>query len=504
MIMTPEVRTILGQMVNGTGNILVNSTAGSGKTTLILESMQYLSPDDTKLLCSFTNKITDELKERVFKERIENCTVSTLNSLGWQAVKSRYEVRRPCKYKTGIHLGDLYYPKWRDNDDQKKGFFKHVKFMERMVGILKGYLIHPDQVADKWEELSIFHSIEKPETEHLDEMIARVYKSIWFDRENFDFDDMKLVPVIDRLPMPKFDWVYEDEAQDSNLCDYELLRMVGHASSRYVFVGDDEQAIYLFRGACNDALDRATSLFNCTELGLTVCWRCPDSHIREAQTVSSKITAPSPNPKGEGILEWVEAEEFDPKDAAYCLSRTTAVAVQECLQTIRKGKKASVLGREIIESLTDLIDKVVEKNGIDPNSGRGLEQFKQHLEDYAIEEVGRLSRLGYDSSAEQLQDRCDTILAFVQDSKSIKEIGFRLSQIFTDKEDDGILFMTIHKAKGLTHNIVYFLDEGNCPHPSAKTPQAQAQEQHLRFIALTRSTSELYIVRSRRRKRSGD
>lgn len=504
MNMTPEVRTILGHMVNGTGNLLVNSTAGSGKTTLILESMEYISPDDTKLLCSFTNKITDELKERVFKARIENCTVSTLNSLGWQTVKARYKARRPDKYKTGRHLGNLFFPKWKEIDEQKKGFFKHVKFMERMIGVLKGYLIHPDQVKDRWEELSVFHSIEKPESDLLDDMLIQTYRAAWEDRVNFDFDDMKLVPVIDRLSMPKFDWVYEDEAQDSNLCDYELLRMVGHPGSRYVFVGDDEQAIYLFRGACNDALERATELYACTELGLTVCWRCPDSHIREAQTVSSKITPPTPNPKGEGILEWLEAEEFNPKEGAYCLSRTTAVAVQECLQTIRKGKKASVLGREIIESLTDLIDKMVEKGRIDPNSSLGLEKFKQHLEDYSAEEVGRLSRLGYDSSAEQLQDRCDTILAFVHDSTSVNDLSYRLSAIFTDKEDDGILFMTIHKAKGLTHNVIYFLDEGNCPHPSAKTPQAQAQEQHLRFIALTRSTSELYIVRSRRRKRSAD
>lgn len=502
MIMTPELRTLFNKIETGNRNLLVNSTAGSGKTTAILESMHYISPDDTKLLCSFTNKITDELKERVFKERIENCTVSTLNSLGWQAVKKHYNhKKRPAKYKTGRHLGDLFFPKWREDEDEKKGFFKHVKFFERMVGILKGYLIHPREVKGVWEDLSLFHSIDHPDNPLLDDMLVRVYESIWKDRAEFDFDDMKLVPVIDRLTMPKFDWIFQDEGQDSNLCDFELLQTVRHDGSRYVIVGDDEQAIYLFRGACSDSLERAAKLFDCEELGLTVCHRCPDSHIREAQNYSKKITSPENNPKGEGILEWIEAEEFDPKDLAYCVSRTSAVAVQECLKVIRTGRKASVLGREILDSLTDLIDKLVEENNLDIGSLGHLRSFQGALQDYGIDEVERLTNLGYDSSAQQVQDRVETIDAFIEDSRCIADISDRLSKIFTDKEDDGILFMTIHKAKGLTREVVYFLDEGNCPHSSAKTPQALVQENNLRFIALTRSTSELYIVRSRRRKR---
>lgn len=501
MIQTPELLKLFTAIQTGNRNLLVNSTAGSGKTTAILESMEYISPDDTKLLCSFTNKITEELRERVRKQRIENCTVSTLNSLGWQAVKERYKPRRPDKYKTGRHLGDLYFPKWKEDDDQKKGFFKHVRFMERMIGILKGYLIEPQRVKSVWADLSLYHSIEAPDSQHIETMLIETYKSVWSDRKNFDFDDMKLVPIIDGLTMPKFDWIFFDEAQDGNLCDFELLKAVAHPGSRYVIVGDDEQAIYLFRGACSDSLDRAIELFSCESLGLTVCFRCPDSHIREAQKHSSKITSPENNPKGEGTLEWLEAEDFNPSEGAYCLSRTTAVAVQECLKVIRTGKKASVLGREILDSLTDLIDKLVEEHNFSLVAWGDLPKFQSALEEYGAREFNRLMDLGYDSSAQQLQDRVDTIAAFIEDSNSIANISDRLSQIFTDKEDDGILFMTIHKAKGLTHDVVYFLDEGNCPHSSAKTPQALEQEDHLRFIALTRSTSELYIVRSRRRKR---
>ena len=501
MIMTPELLKLFTSIQVGSDNLLVNSTAGSGKTSAILESMEYISPDDTKLLCSFTNKITDELKERVHKARIENCTVTTLNSLGWQAVKERYKAKRPDKYKTGRHLGDLYYPKWKEVEEQKKGFFKHVKFFERMIGVLKGYVIRPDRVKSVWEDLSLYHSIDHPSSPDLEEMLVNIYESVWHDRKNFDFDDMKLVPIIDGLTMPKFDWIFFDEAQDGNLCDFELLKAVAHPGSRYVIVGDDEQAIYLFRGACSDSLDRAVELFSCESLGLTVCFRCPDSHIREAQKHSKKITGPVPNPRGEGILEWMEAEEFVPKDGAYCLSRTTAVAVQECLRVIRTGRKASVLGREILDTLTDLIEKLVEEHHLSMTAWDDLLKFQSALQEYGATEVHRLTELGYDSSAQQVQDRVETIDAFIEDSKSIANIVDRLSSIFTDKEDDGILFMTIHKAKGLTHDIVYFLDEGNCPHSSAKTPQSLEQEDHLRFIALTRSTSELYIVRSRRRKR---
>ena len=72
-----------------------------------------------------------------------------------------------------------------------------------------------------------------------------------------DFDDLIALPVellkkdaaLREKYAAKFEWVLVDEYQDTNVCQLELLKLVGGARRNVCAVGDDDQAIYGWRGA---------------------------------------------------------------------------------------------------------------------------------------------------------------------------------------------------------------------------------------------------------------
>jgi superfamily I DNA/RNA helicase len=103
------------------------------------------------------------------------------------------------------------------------------------------------------------------------------------DTSCIDFDDMLWLPVILGHKFSTLDWLFVDEAQDTNDIQIEILeRSLGH-SSRFVAVGDPHQAIYGFRGANSDALDKIVARFACRTLPLSVSYRCSKAVVAEAQ-----------------------------------------------------------------------------------------------------------------------------------------------------------------------------------------------------------------------------
>lgn len=56
------------------------------------------------------------------------------------------------------------------------------------------------------------------------------------------------------------------------------------------------------------------------------------------------------------------------------------------------------------------------------------------------------------------------------------------------------MLSTIHKAKGLEAERVFILKPDLMPHPKAKRGWEIDQENNLRYVAITRSKRELYLV----------
>ncbi len=85
----------------------------------------------------------------------------------------------------------------------------------------------------------------------------------------FDFDDLILKPVELLRARPavldawrgRIRYLLVDEYQDTNLCQYELVKLLAGASGAFTVVGDDDQSIYAWRGARPENLKQLTEDF---------------------------------------------------------------------------------------------------------------------------------------------------------------------------------------------------------------------------------------------------
>ena len=92
------------------------------------------------------------------------------------------------------------------------------------------------------------------------------------------------------------------------------------------------------------------------------------------------------------------------------------------------------------------------------------------------------------------RDQAETLLCILDHcEQDPKKIAFQIEKIFTDNVE-GIVFCTIHKAKGLEAKNIFILNPELLPHPMAKRDWQIEQEMNLKYVAITRSLDTLTWV----------
>lgn len=501
---TPEATAIFTEIELGTGNIVIEAVAGAGKTTNIIEALNYIDEDLKILMCSFTTEAAKQLGDKIKAQDFKNVSSSTLNAAGWgtcwlgQGRKPELDGNKT----TGI-LGNYFPTRFKDADQM--AVYNTIKGpLKRLVGLGKGLVLRPDQFVKHLLTIVTKYSVDLPDPGKSDfeskcykaifDLAPKVYEDSIEMQHIMDFDDQKFMPVYHNYPTPKFKFIFVDEAQDCNRCDLMLVEKLLAPGGRVVFVGDRFQAIYMFRGSMSDAMDVIVKTFNAKVMPLTVCWRCPDSVIERAQTIVPHIQAPTPNPNGAGIVKTLKSEEFyetvQPGD--YCIARTTVVVVGACLRLLSKGVRASVLGKEVGGTLKELIGTVLRENKMPKDVD--LAEFVAALKTYRDENVLRLQKQEKDDIADMVSDRCETLELFCQECPTLDAVAQKIDSLFVKSETPGVTLMTGHKCKGLQNRRVFFLRPDLCPSPRAKTEEAYQQEMNLLYVITTRAQSELYYV----------
>ncbi len=97
------------------------------------------------------------------------------------------------------------------------------------------------------------------------------------------------LPHLWNLQPSKCDWVAVDEAQDVSPAQLDLILKMRGRGGRMIWVGDKNQAIFGFAGALSDSIDRIIEATHAIVLPLSICYRCPVSHIKLAQEVVPSI-----------------------------------------------------------------------------------------------------------------------------------------------------------------------------------------------------------------------
>ena len=235
--------------------LLVLAGAGSGKTRVITEKIAYLVkqglPARHIAAVTFTNKAAREMKSRVSKliddTQSRGLRVSTFHSLGLDILRKEHKV---LGYKAAITLFDE-----QDKQTLLKNLISHgakdcdIDHLDRyaqQIGQWKNAFVTPEQAltsATRDQHPAAGLYIEYTRS-------LKAYNAV-------DFDDLILLPVLLFQQHPavlekwqnKIRYLLVDEYQDTNITQYQLVKLLAGTLGRFTVVGDDDQSIYAWRGA---------------------------------------------------------------------------------------------------------------------------------------------------------------------------------------------------------------------------------------------------------------
>ncbi|ASK26822.1 DNA helicase Rep [Neisseria chenwenguii] len=235
------------------GPLLVLAGAGSGKTGVITQKIKHLIvnvgyPAHQVAAITFTNKAAKEMQERVAKmlskKQARGLTICTFHSLGMRILR---EEANAVRYKKNFSIldstdsakiiGELI------GSSGKEALFK----AQHQISLWKNDLKTPEDIlasaANEWER-----------------QLAKVYASYQATLESYqavDFDDLIRLPAIllrenseiRHKWQKKLRYLLVDECQDTNTCQFTLMKLLTGAEGMFTAVGDDDQSIYAWRGA---------------------------------------------------------------------------------------------------------------------------------------------------------------------------------------------------------------------------------------------------------------
>jgi len=339
------------------------------------------------------------------------------------------------------------------------------------------------------------HNIEAPNEENdpnalkqLVDYISRAMNDsihLYQKRNIIDFDDQLWLPVVLNLNPPKYDFMFVDEAQDLNKAQYLLIEKSLTPKGRVVFIGDEFQAIYMFRAAMPDSMELCASRFNTLELPLATTYRCGKKIVEVANRMVKDLKAHESN--GEGIVSYANTEQMIEKvqPGDFILSRKNAPLVSTCMKLIRAGKPANIAGRDIVEGLKIFIKK---------SKKRTIETFLEYVDNWEKSEISKLVNKKADESyIEAVKDKADVFRILSENKKSVDDVLKGIDSIFSNfTSDKMVVLSSTHKAKGLERDRVFMLEDTYKPNSKS------VEEKNLWYVAVSRSKNELVFVKDKK------
>lgn len=239
------------------GPCLVLAGAGSGKTRVITQKIAHLIEDcgyESRHIAAltFTNKAATEMQERIAKllkepKQAKNLTVSTFHSLGVKILRQEAN-ELGLKDRFSIMDSDDCFSLVQDlaltTDKQL------IRRIQTAMSLWKNGLVDPDT--------ALKNALTEDEAQ-----AARIYRSYVATLSAYqavDFDDLIRLPVelfrdkeaVRDKWQRRLRYLLVDEYQDTNTCQYELVKLLVTGIGKkpmFTAVGDDDQAIYAWRGA---------------------------------------------------------------------------------------------------------------------------------------------------------------------------------------------------------------------------------------------------------------
>ncbi len=247
------------------GPLLVLAGAGSGKTRVITQKIAYLveecgfQPRNIAAI-TFTNKAAKEMQERIGKILTPGLAgelqISTFHSLGVRILR---EEAKALGYKPRFSIFDSADCAGIISEVANTVDKATLRILQSIISNWKNALVTPEAALklarDEHEKLAAHAFLSYEAT-------LKAYQAV-------DFDDLIGLPVklFSEHPEIADKWqnrlryLLVDEYQDTNACQYQLLKLLTGVRAQFTAVGDDDQAIYGWRGADIDNLRKLPAEF---------------------------------------------------------------------------------------------------------------------------------------------------------------------------------------------------------------------------------------------------
>jgi len=238
------------------GPLLILAGPGSGKTRVITNRVAYLvtsrNIDPHSILAvTFTNKAANEMRDRL--DRLLDGAAKSLTIGTFHAICCR--ILRADGQAVGLTHGFVVY----DDDDQVNLIKQSLLELQLDPKTYSPRLIQSSISAAKSRLLSEQHHAEGVDS-YFEEIVQRVYQryqALLSQSDAVDFDDilLKTVRLFESHPevleryRARYRHILVDEFQDTNLAQFELVRLLAAEHRNVCVVGDPDQSIYSWRSA---------------------------------------------------------------------------------------------------------------------------------------------------------------------------------------------------------------------------------------------------------------
>ncbi|CAI2168868.1 6473_t:CDS:2 [Funneliformis geosporum] len=289
--------------------------------------------------------------------------------------------------------------------------------------------------------------------------IYQKYQEYLQTNKALDFNDLLLhtitlfnyYPQVREEYQKQFSHILLDEFQDINAIQWEIIKLILSDKQNVFLVGDPNQAIYGFQGATPELIS---------------------SFKQEliAQKIPYEIL---------GSFKFIQREEI--KDV---LALLRAIVYQDNLSLARMLSLQEKIGTRTIEK----IEQNSEKEGISiynylNNFATITNLTQEKLAAGQVERIEKKRRKEYPNLGELLNNFLQWIIIAFEDKKLIKT-------------RNNLILSSIHQAKGLEFEVVFFvyLDQGTLPY---KETQDLLEEKRLFYVGITRAKKLLYLLSSK-------
>ena len=241
------------------GAVMVIAGAGSGKTRVLTNRIAYLIAEKNVLesnilAITFTNKAAKEMKERIYSlvgETSKYIWINTFHSMCVRILRQHIDLLGYNKNFTIL-----------DTSEQKtiiKNIVKELNLSEdsyqpnnilKIISNSKNSMISVNEMKAQ-ARFGFMKNVAE---------IYEYYQKYLKKNSVLDFDDLmlKTIALFEKHPevlaiyQNKFEYIHVDEYQDTNVIQYKLIKMLSEVHKNICVVGDDDQSIYSWRGACSD------------------------------------------------------------------------------------------------------------------------------------------------------------------------------------------------------------------------------------------------------------